>query len=56
MASWTTPSVVIKLWSARLADLTGQAAMAVTATMTRIAHPAVVVAAPISACWDRQIK
>jgi hypothetical protein len=39
-----------------LADLTGHAAMAVTATMIRIAQPAVVVAAPMSACCDRQIR
>src|SRR3954449_8347744 len=53
-ASWTTPSVVIKLWSARLADFTGHAAIAVTATITRIAQPAVVVAAPMSAWRERQ--
>ena len=38
------------------ADRTGHAAIAVTPTMTRIAQPAVVVAAPISACLDRQIR
>jgi hypothetical protein len=39
-----------------LADRTGHAAIAVTVTMTSSAQPAVVVALPMSACRDRQIR
>ena len=38
------------------ADRTGHDAIAVTATITRIAQAAVVVAAPISAWRERQIR
>ena len=55
-ASCTTPSVLTSVLSAMFADRTGHAAIAVTATMTRIAQPAVVIAAPMSAWRDRQIR
>ena len=39
-----------------LAERTGQAAIAVTATITRIAQPAVVIAAPMSDWRERQSR
>ena len=48
-ASWTTLNDEISALSARWALNTGQAASAVTTTMTSSAQPAVVIAALISA-------
>ena len=55
-ASCTTPSVVISVLSAMFADLTGQAASAVTATITSSAQPAVVIALLMSDWRDRQSR
>lgn len=55
-ASCTTPSVLISVLSAMFADLTGQAASAVTATITSSAQPAVVIALLMSDWRDRQSR
>ncbi len=55
-ASCTTPSVEIRVWSARLADFTGHAAIAVTATITSRAQPAVVIALLMSDWRERQSR
>ena len=55
-ASWTTPSVPISVASAMLADFTGHAAIAVTATMTSSAQPAVVIALLMSDWRERQSR